>query len=74
MAVIESILVIVAAFAPAIAALVKAWLDGRPARKVKEARRENAAITEDVDGARAGDGAALDCINRRLRQWMAEDD
>ena len=71
---LEAVLGIVAAFAPLIAALVKAWLDDRPARRVEETRRENRQIAVDVDGDGDGDGDALGRVNRRLRQWMAEDD
>ncbi len=74
MTVLESILVILAAFAPLIVAAVKTWLDDRPARRRKEVRRENRAIAEEIEHARAGDDAAVAGINDRLRRWMAEDD
>jgi len=74
MTLVESILVIVAAFGPLIAAAVKAWLDDRPHRRVREARRENRQIAEQIGRARAGDDAAVGGINRRLRTWMDESD
>ena len=74
MTVFESVLVILAAFAPLIVAVVKAWLDDRPARRRKEVRGENRAIAEEVERARAGDDAAVAGINDRLRGWMAEDE
>ncbi len=74
MTLVETILVVVAAAAPLIAAAVKAWLDDRPIRKAEEVRRENSQIAEDVAGARAGDDAAVGRVNDRLQVWMAEDD
>ena len=65
---VSLVLKIVLALAPVVAAAVMAWLKDRPARKLKEARRENARISRDV---RAGD---VDAVNDRLRRWRDEDD
>ena len=74
MTLVETLLAVVAALVPLIAAAVKAWLDDRPSRKAREIRRENLDVSKEVAGARAGDDAAAGRLNRRLRTWMAEDD